>query len=336
MSNNSVSGIQYLDQCLSDLDSLKLTRKLLEKFEKICTATQQSQNLADIIQDPVNRASVLEVLGQGDFEPALQLLVRLSMTGYSTRSFTVNAPIEGEKKMDFLARSVSAWSQFNTVLFFQFPDVPAPESLLFVNPRKNTHWRSLQSIPAGTLINVFIKDLKGDRSLTQEKLACERYEAIFDLLQNQHDLDATPSPVLQIGPETKPGNGNGNGTVKRSPRPAVNPSRGAGFNKFAAASGKPSFAFQVRISKTDVFVHAGNAQLIITHLRGYQGVVMFYVLRDKKQKVQLDADSIWGAEIRNGETVLFEFFGPKPSETFVKELAKKVNKYTQMDKLGND
>ena len=60
-----------------------------------------------------------------------------------------------------------------------------------------------------------------------------------------------------------------------------------------------------------------------------------YVLRDKKEKVPLDVDSIWSKEIRNGETVKFEFFGDAPSEEFLKELANIVNAYTQMDKLAS-
>ena len=55
-----------------------------------------------------------------------------------------------------------------------------------------------------------------------------------------------------------------------------------------------------------------------------------------KKKVSLDADSIWSAEIRNGETVLFEFFGPQPVPRLLKELARSVNKYTQMDKVANE
>ena len=61
-----------------------------------------------------------------------------------------------------------------------------------------------------------------------------------------------------------------------------------------------------------------------------------FVLRGRKVSVQLDPDSIWGLEIRNGERVVYDFYGPTPTEEFVKELASKTNKYTQMDKVANE
>jgi hypothetical protein len=101
-----------------------------------------------------------------------------------------------------------------------------------------------------------------------------------------------------------------------------------------APSGPVSFSFKVLVNKMDTFVHAGNAHLICEHIKGYPGRIVMSVLRAEKKAVSLDSDSIWSAEIRNGETVLYEFYGPVPAEDFVKELAKKTNKYTQMDKLA--
>jgi hypothetical protein len=101
-------------------------------------------------------------------------------------------------------------------------------------------------------------------------------------------------------------------------------------------SGDPSYSFQVVVNKIDTFIHAGNAHLIMSHLAKYSGQVKMAVLREKKVNVQMDSDSIWSAEIRNGERVVYDFFGPPPSDDFVKELMSKTNKYTQMDKVANE
>ena len=106
--------------------------------------------------------------------------------------------------------------------------------------------------------------------------------------------------------------------------------------KKSGAGGKLSLSFEIVINKMDTFIHAGNAQLIVGHLGKYPGRVEMFVMRGQKFPVQLDPDSIWGVEIRNGERVVYDFYGPKPSDEFVKELAAKTNKYTQMDKVANE
>ena len=48
------------------------------------------------------------------------------------------------------------------------------------------------------------------------------------------------------------------------------------------------------------------------------------VIRDRVYPIPLDADLIWSKEIRNGETVVYEFYGPSPTEEFLKELFAKT------------
>lgn len=331
MSKNVFSGISYLDHCLPNLESLQQARKVLEKFEKICLATRQSANIADILQDDANRSSLFSHLGE-EYEAGVQLLLKLAMPDYRLRSFTINNEF-GQKKVDFMYRSVSAWKQFDTILMFQFPDQPAPQSVVLVNPHKSFQWKTVNEVPDGTLVTVFLKTIRPPRSASQEDLALDRYEALFDMLQSKAEPEAQPAPVLQLNPESETKTA---GPAKPTALAAKKAATSVFARRVVAPPGPPSFSFRVVINKMDVFVHAGNAALIMSHIRDYPGVIQFYVLRDTKKRVQLDADSIWGAEIRNGESVMFEFYGPKPVEEFVKDLAKKVNKYTQMDKIANE
>ncbi len=99
----------------------------------------------------------------------------------------------------------------------------------------------------------------------------------------------------------------------------------------------PSFSFKVVVNKGDTLVHAGNADLILELLKTFKGQVQMYVLRtesaEKKVQLQMISDDIWAKGIRNGEVMMFDFFGPTPSKEFLRELAVRVNKYSAMDKI---
>jgi hypothetical protein len=248
--------------------------------------------------------------------------LKLALGTYLSKSFSVNALIEGSKKMAFLFRTLGGWKQFDCVFV-----VYTQQGILLVNPQRKDHWEILEKIPAGTLVTVYLQTTQGKRSKAQEALALDRIQSVFELVQVRNDLhDQLPTPVIQMKNPPRP-----------SPSPAKPkshlPSRSSQFNR---GSQKLAMSFRVVINKMDTFVHAGNAQLIVSHLAEYPGRVELYVLRPEKKKIQLDADSIWSAEIRNGETVYYEFFGPQPTEEFVKALASKTNKYTQMDKIANE
>lgn len=105
----------------------------------------------------------------------------------------------------------------------------------------------------------------------------------------------------------------------------------------AAELGEPSFSFTVVVNKVDSIVHAGNAALILEWLKNYNGGVEMFVLRPESKTgrvlLEKNPDDIWAREVRNGEKMLFDFFGPVPSQEFLKELSIRVNKYTQMDKI---
>lgn len=317
-------NLRQLDPCITDLESASAVRAILEKIEKCSKALERNLNLGDICRDPANYRSLLNTFGAENYEVAMQLMVRLILRNYASRSFNLRVPIEGEKKKSFIHRAVAGWRQFDTVMIVQDPNGAAGENYVILNPSKQDHWKQIKAIPAGSLITVYLKTIRDKRVAAQEDLALERYEAIFETLQVQ-GADVEPAPVIKL--ESR--------QAKPSPRPKIKPRSTYNFARHVAATnGPPVMSFKVVISKMDTFVHAGNAQLIISHIREFQGKVEMFVLRGEKKMVRLDADSIWGAEIRNGETVLFEFFGQQPEEAFLKELAKKVNKYTQMDKLA--
>jgi hypothetical protein len=322
MSNSLLTELRHLDPFLTGRESLSQLRRVLDKIEKCCTALDHQLNLADVVQDKSNYQSLLKLFSEDGIEIGLQLITRLALEEYRSCSLTLKYEISGEKKLDFLFRSLGGWKQFDAVLSFW-----SPGSLLLINPRRKAHWQNLGKLLPGTLITAHFKTCLGKRSLSQEDLAIERVKAVFELIQVRNDLhESLPAPVIQLGPEEP---------KKPVYKPRVAPSYFAKPSRSAIPK-EPSMSFRVVINKMDTFVHAGNAHLIVTHLAEYPGKVEMFVVREKKTRVQLDADSIWGAEIRNGETVVFEFFGPKPHEDYVKSLANKTNKYTQMDKIANE
>lgn len=328
-----------------DRASVAKLRSIVERIEKCCAALERKLNLADVLHDDVNYHAITKTFGQDDLDVGVQLLLKVALEGYETTSFTLHSEIQGQKKTQFIYRFVGAWKQFDTVVAVTYPRGQGRRPVELINPLKQQHWGALESLPAGTLVTVFLKTAQGKRSQSQERLALDRFKAVFETVQNRAaQLDAQPAPVVQLerkgSPHARQTARPSTSTAKRpvsSAKRAPLPSIRSGFKNHAPTGGTtPVLSFKVVINKMDTFVHAGNAQLILGHLREYQGRVQLFVLRGEKKSVQLDADSIWGAEIRNGETVLFEFFGPNPPDEFVKELAKKVNKYTQMDKLAHE
>jgi hypothetical protein len=108
--------------------------------------------------------------------------------------------------------------------------------------------------------------------------------------------------------------------------------------KYMKNSEDPSFTLTVVVSKVDTIVHAGNADLILELLKKYDGNVQMSVLRPEfesgRVRLEMSSDDIWAKEIRNGEKILFDFYGTVPTQEFCRELSIRVNKYTQMDKIG--
>lgn len=350
MSNPILHHLKQLDQCLLDRGALGRLRTVLDKIEKCCVAVERGMNLADVLNDEANLRSITNAFGAGGFEVGSQMLLKLAMHGYTVRSLSLDLPLDSDRKVDFLFRTFGGWKQFDMLLCFQAKvGAKADAEVRFVNPAVREHWDQVTELPAGTLVNIYVKTPGAKRSVAQEELALERIVAAFDLMQSRVDLqsDASPTPVVRLNPPKQAAR---NEPSRPVPTPIAKPSGGVkravstartfgSSAKRASAKysmSEPSMAFQVVINKMDTFVHAGNAHLIVTHIQDYEGQIKMFVLRAEKQNVQMDADSIWGAEIRNGETVLYEFYGPKPADDFVKELAKKTNKYTQMDKIANE
>lgn len=342
--SNLPFSLRHLDRCLTNRESLTKLRNLLEKIEKCCIAQERNVNLADLLHDHANVQSLQKAFGDNDFEVGLQYLIRVAMGDHSARSFVINTEISGEKKFDFIFKSVGNWKQFDAVISVQFPE-GAPDvhfgGFAVINPQKQKDWTLFERIPREALITVYVKTVQGKRSHSQEGLALERYEAVFDVVQNRPaEMEIKPAASITVNAN---GHANGighNGVKKAIPikRASTTPSiKKSIFNNDATGTNQtPIMSFTVVVNKMDTVVHAGNAHLILSHVQNFAGKVAMFVLRGEKFPVRLDADSIWGAEIRNGETVMFEFFGQKPADDFVKELAKKVNKYTQMDKLVNE
>jgi hypothetical protein len=345
----SSTSLRFLDPLVRSATDLSRLKAFAEKADKIVTAVGKGMNLGDIFGNPSNLESLAKVVDPNDIEQALTLVCRLALENYRVRTVTVRRPVEGSRKFDFIHRATSGWKQFHCTLLVRRPTPHGVVSDVF-NPSSQEVWKNQEALPEGTQVTIALRMTGTGRVAAQEELALDRWEAVFDAVQYSGDqLERTPMPALEIQSATERPSPSQSKTVtpirkttatsSAAPKPA--PARKPTENRWGpsqrgAVSGPPILSFKVVINKMDTFVHAGNAHLIITHMRDYAGTVKLYVMRGEKKPVQLDADSIWGAEIRNGETVLFEFFGPQPNEDFVKELGKRVNKYTQMDKVAHE
>lgn len=320
--------LRFLSHLLHDLESLTQTKGVLAKIEKCVHAVKNGTNLGDIFCDSANHQSLRAAFGDHDHAVGFQLIAKLALHDHTSRSFTIRVDIEGDRKLGFLFKTFGGWKQFDMVLEFHLPTDESGDVILF-NPTNASHWKKIEFIPAGALATVHLRSKMAKRSIADEKLAADRFMTAFEMIQNQNDEALTPPNQISHAPSATPNtpavttNAVKKPTVKKAPA-----------KKKYSTTGTPSLSFTVVVNKIDTFIHAGNAHLILSHIKNYAGAVQFSVMRGEKKKIQMDADTIWGAEIRNGETVVFDFFGPPPSDAFVKELAKKVNKYTQMDKVG--
>jgi hypothetical protein len=203
---------------------------------------------------------------------------------------------------------MSSSKEIELVISMLFPEVvifgkEEQRKMILINPASRLHWSRLRRIPAGTLVTAFIpKDSMND-NFNKKKMHLKEVKKIFNVIQcNLKHLEEEWSLLesTQKGVQV------------------------------------PSFSLEVGINKTDTLIHSGNAQLIVNHIEKYSGNVAMFVLRGQREAVSIDIDSIWTKEIRNGEVVVFDFFGPKPKDDFIRDLKFKINKYTQMDKIAND
>lgn len=327
MPSKTCLDLSGLDRCIGDLADLRSLIGGLQKIEKCCTGVAKGHNLADILSDAANRDAILSSLECADLGVAVQILTKVALADYSTRSVTLRKDISGRKKLDFCYRTLGAWNQFDAVLAVQWPD--SEQLPLLLNPKRAAQWKALDTLPAEALCSLYLRGTDQRRQRVQEHLALDRFEALLAMLEEQEEpVQLTPAPVVEL--RSKTGRTEKAEQARSKPRTTTAPRI---WGSSGAALGNPVASLKIVINKIDTFLHAGNAQLIANHMTSYAGRVRFYVLRDVKKAVSIDTDSIWSAEIRNGESVLFEFFGPKPTSEFLKELAKKVNKYCQMDKV---
>jgi hypothetical protein len=313
---------RILAQNITDRKSLAELRVVLDKIEKCCVATDNSLNLADIVEDRNNKDALIRTFGGEGFDVGIQTVLRLSLQDYATRSFVLNAEISGKIKINYLYNMMKNYKFFDIVMTLMFPSsnsLPAPVIKL-INPLKKQFWDEITSIPCGTLISFYAQKRASKKKEEEEKQALDQFQTLFENVQSMSDEEIMECNVISMA-AAKP---------KRTKSCTIKPSTGLPSYQ------EPVEVMRVTVNKMDTFVHAGNAHLIIEVSRDYPGRIMMFVLRDKKQTVILNIDSIWSAEIRNGETVVYEFYGPVPADDFMRELSRATNKYTQMDKVANE
>ncbi len=326
----SPTAIKYLDQSLRTSGYVGQVKEIVNKIDRCCAAVSKKVNLADIINDPTNLSSLRELFDE-EYDVGVQMLLRLSLENYSNNSFTINKDIADIGKLEYLYRAVGGWKNFDTVVSFQYDT----EVIKVINPINKNQWLDLGTLSCGAIVTVYLKNKAQPKMRSQEQVALERYEAIFESVQNMAvDLSANPnsrtseqlSKQHQIVAKKK---------IRTKPERRKQRANKIDLKKGLAGNmGELIKSLRFVISKIDTFVHAGNAHLILSHVKKFQGQVKMFVVRVDPEEVMLDADCIWGKEIRNGESVLFEFYGNHPpTPEFERELMEKTNKYTQMDKI---
>lgn len=326
---------QNWDQLIRSKSQFAQAKKAFDKVDKIIGAIDRGAHPSDIFGEASVIASLRQSFGEQDFHQTLQWIRGLATEKFQKLSFTLRQDIDSPRKFEFLYRMLGGWKQFQVFFWISPPNAGEWTQL---NPAKSDAWKALQFLPAGTLITAYLRTVQGKESATNEMLALERCEAAFETVQDRSlVIENQPAPVVQLKTTSKVapiGNGHAksNGAAKKPASTLWKTTPSAG----PVPSGPPVYSLKVTINKMDTFVHAGNAHLILQHIRDYPGSIRMFVLRGEKHPIMLDADSIWGAEVRNGETVVYDFFGPQPDDEFAKELAKKTNKYTQMDKVAHE
>ncbi|MBL7715186.1 MAG: hypothetical protein JNL01_06925 [Bdellovibrionales bacterium] len=331
---------QNWDQLIRSKTQFAQAKKAFDKVDKIIGAIDRGAHPSEIFGEPSVIASLKQSFGEQDFHQTLQWIRGLATEKFQKLSFTLRQDIDSPRKFEFLYRMLGGWKQFQVFFWISPPNVADWTQL---NPSKADAWKTLQLLPAGTLITAYLRTVQGKESAANELLALERCEAAFETVQDRSlVIENQPAPVVQLktGVAKPLGNGHANGHANGKSNGAAKKPAASLWKATPAAgptpSGPPVYSLKVTINKMDTFVHAGNAHLILQHIRDYPGSIRMFVLRGEKHPIMLDADSIWGAEVRNGETVVYDFFGPQPGDEFAKELAKKTNKYTQMDKVAHE
>jgi len=328
------STLRFLDPALRDPDALATLAEGLSKMSRVVEAVRGgAHHIADILNDADNRDSLGHVFGEQELPAALELITRLALHGQASKSMTLHQAIEGPQKMGFLDKATAGWKGIRSTIVLS-----NDEGMAWINPARPGSWKNLGGIAKGTLLGIHVSA----QSPAAAEQALAQWQALFAELESGTLDSVKPTPAVRgvAGHSaSKPASKAPARPPKAPPKSAPasawkRPSFGSGSS--VSTAGPPVYSLKVIINKMDTFVHAGNAHLIVTHIRDYAGRIKLFVLRGEKKEVQMDADSLWSAEIRNGETVVYEFFGPMPDDAFIKDLAQKTNKYTQMDKVAGE
>jgi hypothetical protein len=321
------SFLKYLDLSLQSGSELSQLHSIIDKIGKVCSAVDKKMNLGDLLRYPQNLSSLQETFGTRNYPLGIQILTKLALEDYTYCSFKVNISISGRNKIDNIYRFTSKWDSFDSVLSIQHPD---NSGIILLNLKNLEHFNEIEEIRESSLLTIYIKTKFGERNLSNEEEQATALKNHIKALQytSEEEIEAREKVVSMENFKKR------NGQKKASKTPSFN---NIMKNRLSMASQDqdPVSNLKVIVNKIDTVVHAGNAHLILEQVRSYSGVTEMFVLRDKKEKVLLNTDSIWAKDIRNGETILFEFYGEEPSQEFLKELAKSVNEYTQMDNVMN-
>ncbi|MBN1115332.1 MAG: hypothetical protein JXA66_08330 [Oligoflexia bacterium] len=324
------SVLSYLDLCVNSPEDIKSLRPVIERIDRCCEAVKGNMNLADILNDPKNMQSITSILNRNELVAGMLIILNTAMHDYEKFSFNTELGIQGEKKFEAFYRARLIFEKFDSVICIQVPEQYG-YSIRLVNPQIRRHWTQLEIIPEGSIVTLYVKTSYGERDKKQEQSAGKVLKVLFETMQHapsEEELENHNNVIDMKSYKKTRCVKNGNSSQTPIFKKIIN-------GNCIRPDEVPVSSLKVTVNKIDTVVHAGNAHLIIECLKGFDGRVLMFVLRGAKEKVLLNVDSIWAKEIRNGETVLFEFYDVCPDNELLKELAQAVNMYTQMDKIAH-
>ena len=271
---------------------------LLAKLKKIREFVGQDYNAADILLAPKNYSQLENFFG-ADVQNGLKLFLNYAVADAARIEFNqVKETLQNTWMVKFAKSHADV----------QFTVCVEAEGLFWLgNPSKHENLRSLQKIPSGGLVSLSAFKKNVPRGDLQKLL--EDYRGVFEEQAFAGTyVAAAPTATAQV--------------LESVEKPA--------------ATGVQSKKVELTIQKLDTFVHAGNATMIVEHLRKYKGGKMrLFVYREKAVEIDpYNFDALWSAQIKNGEEVAWIFPEKDPDPFFVKELLRCMTCYAQLDKAN--
>jgi hypothetical protein len=119
----SYEHLRFLDSILKTNENLNQLQNILVKIERCCSAVKANVNLADVIEDRKNFESLSFLFGKDSVHYGIQLILKLALENYLSKSFSIERSIEKKSQFDALAKAMSSSKEIELVISMLFPEV---------------------------------------------------------------------------------------------------------------------------------------------------------------------------------------------------------------------